>query len=379
VTFKERLDVYVKAHKLTPGQQVNLLIYYLGVRLMFPEISFERYLERTLVVSGATPENCTFPKDALDKYCPNKGSQWSPAERIALMLTYLEFCNALAAENLPEPVFADFLAEETPLVKAPAEAVPAADTQPTLSGFATPASEAVAPVTAVPAAVPPAITPTVAPPVSVTPTNPPMEIPQAIQQTMSPEQPEATKAARKSSRKTATPTHQFVVGERANYRVPQGPVLLGAITATWTTDQGVLVYTFQSDAGEVIQVADAALLEVPYDPPVPPVERPLGAAVQRLVLTPEQAAAVEGYLAMTAPSPQKAIGECFLGFSVPFAAPCVVGLDIINAQPKPYIDAYLSVGAGVSIDCEPREVSIYGDYRFVHNNQTYIVEVVRAA
>lgn len=95
------LAQHAKEFGLKPGQQVHILTTFLTVRIMFPELTLPQFLERAPALYGANDENRLNPKDAMDHWCPTKGSQWPPEKRITLMATY---CDYLAG-NPPAPVF----------------------------------------------------------------------------------------------------------------------------------------------------------------------------------------------------------------------------------------------------------------------------------
>lgn len=103
------LAAHVKTRKTTPAQQVQLVLGYLVIRVLFPEITLAAYLERSDALAGATDENRLFPKDALDHWCPNKGSVWSPKDRLKYMGTYIDYCDNARTTGESPVSFNDFL------------------------------------------------------------------------------------------------------------------------------------------------------------------------------------------------------------------------------------------------------------------------------
>lgn len=330
MSFKDTLNAHAKANKITPGQQVNLLIYYLGLRMLFPEITFEQYLERTLLVAGATDANRQFPKDALDHHCPNKGGAWAPNERIDMMLTYLELCEILAADKLSLP-FDDFLTTEAPIYKN----APPAASQP--AGSATPpAGDAGVPA--------PPSAPAAAP---------------------------APRTRRKKDQEPGNAVALLVEGSRWNYRVPNGPVLPVTIILVGQNEWAV-----RSDSGEEFTTTEPQHFE-PFqaETPAPPPTTPSYA--QGLVLTPAQGEAVENLLVLTAPLASRSIGDVLESYDVRFSETDYARFDVVNAQPKPYVDAYFCRGTTTMAEAPPRETSIYGQYDFNVEGRTYSVTVTR--
>lgn len=348
MSFKDTLAAHARANKITPGQQVNLLIYYLGLQVMFPEITFERYLERSLAVAGATEANRKFPKDALDEFCPNKGSQWEPDERIDMMITYLELKQLLAAENLPDMSFADFLAEEAPRYKGEPPPTP---------------GDAFPPIPVTPNDTFPAATPAG----SVAEAPPQMAPPGGF-----PAEPATPKRSRaKKSEVVANPLAALVPNSRWALRVPDGPVLTGTIMSA-----GEGVWAFRSDQGEDITVIDATQFEA-LSAETPPPPAPANLLQQTLQLTPDQVTVFEQHLAMSEPLASIGIGDPILRLHQQFNATDTVVVDLINAQPKPTIDAYLARNGRVISEAAPRHQSPYGIYDFVVGEETFRLEVTR--
>lgn len=100
----EVLAEHADARNLTPGARSTLLLTYLCVRHMFPDMSLPEFLKASDRVAGATKENRLSPKDAIDYHCPTKGSQWPPAKRLQVMLEYLDFCDSLPAHEGDMPL-----------------------------------------------------------------------------------------------------------------------------------------------------------------------------------------------------------------------------------------------------------------------------------
>lgn len=94
------LAAHSKARDLKPAQQVKLVLGYLVIRLLFPSITFADYLVAADRLIGATDANRLFPKDALDHWCPTKGSQWPPEERLRFMAAYIDYATATGPEAL---------------------------------------------------------------------------------------------------------------------------------------------------------------------------------------------------------------------------------------------------------------------------------------
>lgn len=317
MSFKDTLKAHAKAHKITPGQQVNLLIYYLGLRMLFPEITFAQYLERTLLVAGATDENRQFPKDALDHHCPSKGSAWSPDERVDMMLTYLELCQILAAEGGSLP-FDAFLATEAPYYKA-------------------------------------------------NPPAPPPPAPAAASGTASPR-----RQTRRREEDAGISAAALAEGTRWNYRVPNGPVLPVTIILAGDNE-----WALRSDSGEEFTTTDISLFE-PFqaETPVPVPTAP--SYQQTLALPKPKAEEIENLLVLVAPIVTQPIGELLTSVTVQFSETDAARFDVLNAQPKPYVDAYFLRNSAAIVSLPPREVSIYGQYDFPVEDRVYTVVITKA-
>lgn len=91
------LAQHAKEYGLKPGQQVNVMLTFLTVQTMFPELTLSQFLERAPALYGANDDNRLNPKDALDHWCPTKGSQWPPEKRLVLMTGYADYRAALPA------------------------------------------------------------------------------------------------------------------------------------------------------------------------------------------------------------------------------------------------------------------------------------------
>lgn len=131
LSVRELLQDHVKAYALSPSQTVDVLLNYIVLRTMFPEVSLAFYLERYRRLVGADANNLKFPKTALDHYCPKKGSAWPPKLRTELMLRYVEVLDLLQTQSPPgELPFAAFLQSEAPVVAAAASGSPAATEAP---------------------------------------------------------------------------------------------------------------------------------------------------------------------------------------------------------------------------------------------------------
>lgn len=330
-------DAHVKTHKPTPGQQVNLLIYFLALRLLIPKLTLAEYLEGALRVAGAKEDNLLFPKDALDKYCPSKGSEWEPVERVEMMLTYLNMLEFAVEGNVPEaeiPTFAAFLTTEAPLYKQ-------GDTAP------------VAPPVAVPAA-------------TALPTTPVAAAPQA---TMVPPGMAAVPVAAPTtrSRRTGAGAPTFEPGTDCSYRAPNGPVLAGRIASVVAG-----VFTFQASTGEIISGIDPALLE-PLEE-VPPANPPPNHKTQ-LQLTAQEANEFAAILAGP-PNPAVQIGDPLKTKECQLGAGLIARFDVLNAQPRPSIDAYVLRNGAIVADVPSREVSILGTYDFTVDDVIIQVEVL---
>lgn len=328
-------DTHVKTHKVTPGQQVNLLIYFLGLRLLLPKLTLTEYLEGALRVAGATKDNMLFPKDALDHYCPNKDSAWEPSERVDMMLTYLNLQELLAAEPAQDInlTFAQFLSTEAEIYKAgdaAAAQVAATETPPAVS----PAIPAAGPMVA-----PPGMT---AVPVST---------------------PAPTR-----TRRTAAGAPTYEAGTDCSYRAPNGPVIAGRIASVING-----MYAFVASTGELIgDIRDPSLFEPLED--VPPESPPPQHAVQ-LRLSPADATEFASILAGAA-NPAIQIGEVLKTVECQLAPDLLARFDVLNAQPRPTIDAYVFRGTETVADVPSREMSIIGTYDFTINNIIHRVEVL---
>jgi hypothetical protein len=154
------LAAHVKTRKTTPAQQVQLVLGYLVIRVLFPEITLASYLERSDALAGATDENRLFPKDALDHWCPNKGSVWSPKDRLKYMGTYVDYCDnarttgetAVSFNDFLQLVLGDLPAGSPPPSPAAADPPPAAATAPAEPSLAPPTGAVTLPPGFVPAA-----------------------------------------------------------------------------------------------------------------------------------------------------------------------------------------------------------------------------------
>jgi hypothetical protein len=349
VTVTEIFEAHVKTHKVTPGQQVNLLIFYLGLRLLLPKITLAEYLEGSLRVAGATKDNLLFPKDALDHHCPNKDSAWEPKERVELMKTYLSLVEIASQEGWLEsaPPFTQFLATEAPLYKGQTAAPPAPEV---------PATPVLPTVVASP----------------VPPVQPGVQVPEAPAPLVPPGMaaiPTPTAAPARGRKKVAV--INWAPGMQCSYRAPNGPVLAGQIVSVINN-----VFTFQASSGELISgITDTNLFEALEDaPPLPP---PSGSISQKMVLAPADADEFDAFLAMPSAIATRSIGEVLKTARFQLSPTLVFVIDVINAQPRPSIDAYVFRDGVVVAEVEPREMSVYGSYSVTVDTVLYQVEVSR--
>lgn len=321
------LQAHASQHKISPSQQVNLLVHYVSLAQMFPEITLAQYLDRTLLVAGATKENRQFPKDALDYHCPNKSSQWEPRERVDLLLIYVEMSNIMRREAPDEPIpsLDAFLAQEA-IVYRQTPAAPAAYDGP---------------------AAPPATA--------------------------------ETTAKKTRQRKPKAPVeHIWVAPSRATYRVVlagglAGPVHEGTITELYTGTDGVKLAVFTTDVGEVLRdclLAHCAPLDVPA--PLPP---SVVASRQAIRLNKEDFAKVMSLLASPSPIGNVALGEQLMHFPISFGDAGSAAVSVVNSQPRPYVDAYFVRPDGEVIEQPPREGGIEGTYTFTVGETHYQLEV----
>ncbi len=323
------LHAHAKAHKLSPGQQVNLLIYYLSLQPMFPEISLELFLERSQLVAGATKENLQFPKDALDHYCPNKDSAWEPKHRIGIMTLYLTYRSFALADGEAVMPFHEFLA---------AEAAGFREQYDTLA-----------------------------------PANPPVA-PAATEAPAAPA-PKATKPKAAKKDKAAS-AFVPVVDARAIFRGPLGdgigPEITGTIKAV---DNERQVVEFAGDNGESLSAIPFSQLFAPTPQmPEAPVIEP--AVTHPLRVNKADSARIAGFLALTQPVGNVPLGDILQGFEVDFDGVGKAAIQVINAQPKPSIDAFLVDAAGTALaELPPRENALAGNYDFQVRGQVYRVAV----
>ena len=326
----ESLAAHAAAHKLPPGQQLNLLICYLGMRKLFPEISLELFLERAPRLYGATKENAAFPKDALDKHCPTANSAWPPKERINLLLSYLQVCTILNAQNMGDPDLEGFLAEA---------AVPQAGATLPLTQ---PAGEVVA-------------------------TNPAAP-PTPAQGTLSPNVAVAAQIEVPAPAVVAAPVAPVPVGTRSILRVEGREPLYGYMQQL----PGYPAPVFLSDAGEIVPNAPTAAV-TPTDTPAPmPV---VATRQQTVVLTPAELATIQAYLA-SPPQANIPLGDDLWQKLVPFPDG-TVQLAVCNAQPTPYLDCFFTQNSNVVHELPPRYHSVLGIYTIAHAGiEPTAVEVV---
>lgn len=214
------LAQHAKEYGIKPGQQVHLLTTFLTVRILFPELTLAQYLERAPALYGANDENRLNPKDALDHWCPTKGSQWPPEKRLALMATY---CDYLAG-NPPAPVLT--LNEAIAYILGDAAAAAAAPSPATPPAAVTP-PPVVPPTQTVDASVPP-MPPVQAPPAAAAPPGAAVPIiPVGAQQL------EAVVKLTADQRRKMT--------EYLAMTAPVGPVELGKQLVETVTDMGTFV------------------------------------------------------------------------------------------------------------------------------------------
>lgn len=328
-TPREILAAHAKTHKLTPGQQVNLLTYYLGLKQMFPEIPLLMFLERTLTVAGATKENRQFPKDALDHHCPNKDSQWKPGERIDIMLIFLEANELLDQETPPQPPlqFDAFLADEAAPYKAEG------------------------------------------------PTEPiEVEAAPAADMTQVPKQP------RQRQRKTEVAVAKPVqCAGRAVYRMPvgdgaQGPERLGVVQSIYERD-GMQVADFLTDAGERMEGIPVLHLSEPPQAPPPPAAK---TADYKLIVPQVNMTKAENFLSLMVPAGSVALGTPLQEFELALGEVGTAIFQIVNANPRPYVDAFVVKGTSsvpISQELLPRENALRGQYTFQIGAQSIVVDV----
>jgi hypothetical protein len=145
------LSAHAKQQNMTPGQQATLLLTYVSLSTLLPEVTFERFLERTAALAGATEENLQSPKAALDHYCPTKGSAWPPKDRIAIMADYLHLNDTLRSINELPLMFNEYLAQEASQFRArTAQAATVTTPAPVVTAMTEPALSPVTPPQAAP-------------------------------------------------------------------------------------------------------------------------------------------------------------------------------------------------------------------------------------
>ncbi len=351
-TNADVLAAHAVQYKLTPGQQVTLLLYYLAIRLMFPEITLDQFLVRSRQIVGATKENRQFPKDAIDHHCPNKDSQWEPKDRLKIMLTFLNLCDILGpTEQLSLDAFLEM---EAPVFKS--TETPAALVAPG---------------------------PTVATPPKV----------------------------KRPAKVAPSPVLELVTGKPAIFRGPLGeggmigPEQAGVITDVQVTPEGTTV-SFQTSDGELLQgvspqhlqparvVASttagatvatpppaAAGAETPAEslaaetPAVTAATAP-ALATGALRISKSDGARIMSWIGLGAPVANVEIGGVLAQFQheIPGVGPAT--LQVVNGQPHPFVDAYVLPADGVPIaNLPPREHSIVGEYRFELGSGIYVLNV----
>jgi hypothetical protein len=133
------------------------------------------------------------------------------------------------------------------------------------------------------------------------------------------------------------------------------------------------VYAFVASTGELIgDIRDPSLFE-PLEE-VPPAS-PQPQQVVQLRLSTQDATEFAAILAGAA-DPAKQIGEVLKTVECPLAPDLLARFDVLNAQPRPTIDAYVFRGTETVADVPSREMSILGTYGFTINNVLHQVEVL---
>lgn len=171
---------HAKAYGLKPGQQVNVLLLFVTVQTLFPEISLQQFLSRLPTYYQANDDNRLFPKAALDHHCPTAGSACPPAKRISYLLEYLAYVSRARLGNetiVSLDAFLTFVLADVATVPSPEVATTPTPVPDVPAPVATAPQLGPPPVVVTDAAVPGPLPAFSAPSVATEPVSPPVASP----------------------------------------------------------------------------------------------------------------------------------------------------------------------------------------------------------
>lgn len=348
LTLREIWEQHCKAHKLTPGQAANVLLNYIILRMMFPEVSLAFYLDRYRVLAGADKDNRQFPKDALDHHCPSKGGAWPPPARVEVMLRYVEVLDLLAATNQAVIGFDQFLSTEAPVVaEAGVGVLPAAVQQPAMS------TEPLREMTLeeMQANEPP-------PKAAPLEPRPPVTVPPVTAPATAPVQPPAA---------APQPINlQVGLGTYTTNQVQADvPVVENGFIYTVYEVDGRALAGFVTAEGTLREDAEVERCQTLGPPPEP---------LAKIKLSSADYGEAMRFLESPGPVGTMEIGAPLIDWDVALGGDFVALIQVYNAQPRPRVRSYLLRAGQPVAELRPRQ-ALLGYYPLVYQNQVYVVEV----
>lgn len=344
---RDLVKEHTRLHKTTPTQQTTALAEFLTIRQIVPALALQQYLERSPNVVDVDRTLARLPKGLTAK------------DKTELMLEYLEITEILAAEGTPMQAFDVWVLAEAPIYleeKAAGRTAPDVDPAPEIK----------------------------------------------------------PKTKNPRVKKEPVPI-QWQAGMRASYRPPiggtTGPPLEGHLEER-LDDAELAHLVFIADTGEEIQFVEqqylspAAVETEPLQPvateggsqgakeePTPgglpgQMALPLGdppavqaeaapppAEFHKLMIKKADAQKAAGFLGMATAVGNVPIGDVLYDFGCDFA----IGraqIQIVNGQPKPFVDAFFTQADGELLaELPAREHAVEGTYTFDIAGQQYTLEI----
>lgn len=198
----------------------------------------------------------------------------------------------------------------------------------------------------------------------------------------------APKSGKRSNKSQATVIAPSAPSQRCLYNGPGNRQYRGHVTNIWTDNQSGNQYAnFKADSGEEFNGVGLGQLSVitdsPPNPPATPAGEPIPqTAVETMRLKKVDYNQAQTALALQAPMGNIELGQLILGFTHKFFDGKIASIHVINAEPRPYVDAFLSsdsspelINETVIAEIPPRN-NIEGTYAFVtEENGVYTLTV----
>jgi hypothetical protein len=312
------------------GPRVDLLVNYLWIRLLTPNLSFEKFLELFSAVADFDEKNLKHPEAAIKSFCPRTGKaaeesghKWSAAEVVRYVSLYVDMIREAEDQKQPVPLtFAQFL--------------PALKDQFLAGAFdvAEPAEE-------------------------------------------------KAKKPRKAADTSVVAIAPTVAGQRIVYTMPTdgGRQIRGKVDAITVVDARSYV-TFTADSGEVFKDINIQHCNVVEDTPLPGYRDTAGAPKgelerKRLFIPKGDAPRITEALNLKQAVGNVAIGDGMFTYTQPFSHNFEATIAVINGESGPFVNAELSNAvdqAFVPVAIPPRS-NIEGEYVFPLANGLLVLEV----